>query len=76
MKAKKLDCVQMKRLGAAQVQGRTASLTKEQELALCSSAHSICAGVKKPSRRTPAKELPDRRPRRRPSSIETAPGAT
>jgi len=33
MKAKKFDCVQMKRLGAAQVQERTASLTKEQELA-------------------------------------------
>ena len=33
MKAKKSDCVQMKRLGAAQVQERTTSLTKEQELA-------------------------------------------
>ena len=33
MKAKKFDCVQMKHLGAAQVQERTAPQTKEQELA-------------------------------------------
>jgi len=33
MKTKRFDCVQMKRLGAAQVQAQTATLTKEQELA-------------------------------------------
>ena len=33
MKTKKFDCVQMKNLGAAQVQAQTATLTKEQELA-------------------------------------------
>ena len=33
MKAKKFDCVQMKRLGAAKVHEQTATLTKEQELA-------------------------------------------
>lgn len=33
MKTKTFDCVQMKRLGAAKVRERTATLTKEQELA-------------------------------------------
>jgi len=33
MRAKKFDCVHMKRLGAAQVQAQTATLTKEQGLA-------------------------------------------
>ena len=33
MKTMKLDCVQVKQLGAAQVRERTAALTKEQELA-------------------------------------------
>lgn len=33
MKAKKFDCVQMKRSGAEKVRERTAALTTEQELA-------------------------------------------
>jgi hypothetical protein len=33
MRMKKFDCVQMKRLGAANMREQTATLTKEQELA-------------------------------------------
>ena len=68
MKTKEFDCMQMKRLGAAQVQAQVqaqaAALTKEQELALGRSARRICAGIRKPSKRTSAGQTPDRWSRR------------